>query len=109
MKANQLDNFAAELTRAAYGVALRHGTAGTWLDLELDLWRALADTVKQWGRESPPGSEAAFACDWAGPCFCCPDRCIYMFWAGGRSEAAHGDGRDGLGRRRFARLSLSGE
>ena len=42
-----LDNFAAELTRAAYYVALRHGTAGTWLDLELDLWRALADTVKQ--------------------------------------------------------------
>jgi hypothetical protein len=61
-----LDNFAAELTRAAYGVALRHGTAGTWLDLELDLWRALADTVKQWGRESPPGSEAAIVCDWAG-------------------------------------------
>jgi hypothetical protein len=60
-----LDNFAAELTRAAYHVALRHGTAGTWLDLELDLWRALADTVKQWGRESPPFSEAAFTCDWA--------------------------------------------
>jgi hypothetical protein len=24
---------------------------GTWLDLELDLWRALADTVKTWGEE----------------------------------------------------------
>jgi hypothetical protein len=42
-----LDNFAAVLTRAAYYVALRHGTTGTWLDLELDLWRALADTVQQ--------------------------------------------------------------
>jgi hypothetical protein len=63
-----LDDFAAELTRAAYSVALRHRAAGTWLDLELDLWRALADTVKQWGRESPPVAEAAFACDWAaGP------------------------------------------
>jgi hypothetical protein len=81
-----LEDFAAELTRAAYRVALRHGTAGTWLDLELDLWRALADTVKQWGRESPPGSEAALVGDWAA----------------GQPEAAHGDGRD-------ARRPLSGE
>jgi hypothetical protein len=44
-----LDNFAAELTRAAYHVALRHGTVGTWLDLQLDLWWALTDTVRQWG------------------------------------------------------------
>jgi hypothetical protein len=49
-----LDNFAAELARAAYHVALRHGAAGTWLDLELDLWRAVADTLKEWGRNSPP-------------------------------------------------------
>jgi hypothetical protein len=32
-----LANFAAELTSAAYSVALRHGTAGMWVDLELDL------------------------------------------------------------------------
>jgi hypothetical protein len=50
-----LDHFAAELTRAAYHVALRHGAAGAWLDLELDLWRVVADTVRQWGRSSPPG------------------------------------------------------
>ena len=37
---------------AAYRVALRTRTGGTWLDLELDLWKALADTVKTWGRES---------------------------------------------------------
>ena len=48
------DNFAVELTRAAYDVALRHEAAGTWLDLQLDLWQALADTVKQWGRKSSP-------------------------------------------------------
>jgi hypothetical protein len=48
------DAFAAELTRAAYHVALRHGAAGTWLDLQLELWQALAVTVKQWGRKSPP-------------------------------------------------------
>src|SRR5262249_53637603 len=42
-----LEAFAAELTSAAYHVALRHG-AGTWLDLQLHLWHALADTVEQW-------------------------------------------------------------
>jgi hypothetical protein len=46
-----LDTFAAELTRAAYHVALRHQAAGTWLDLELDLWQALAVKVKRWGQE----------------------------------------------------------
>jgi hypothetical protein len=44
----RLEAFAAELTIAAYRVALRTRTQGTWLDLELDLWRALADTVKTW-------------------------------------------------------------
>ncbi len=41
-----LEAFAAELTHAAYLAALRTRTKGTWLDLELELWRALADTVK---------------------------------------------------------------
>ena len=48
-----LKTFAAELTLAASRVALRTGTQGTWLDLELDLWRALADTFKTWERELP--------------------------------------------------------
>jgi len=77
----RLENFAAELTRAAYGVALRHGTTGTWVDLQLDLWKALADTVKAWGRGSLPCLEAPFVCDWAGDL----------------SEAVHGDVRSGLG------------
>jgi hypothetical protein len=46
-----LETFAAELTRAAYGVVLRHGTDGTWLDLELDLWRVLSEMVQRWERE----------------------------------------------------------
>jgi hypothetical protein len=50
-----IDNFAAELTIAAYHVALRHRAADTWLDLQVSLWRALADTVKQWAGESPRG------------------------------------------------------
>jgi hypothetical protein len=45
-----LDTLAAELTRAAYDVALRYGAAATWLDLELGLWHTLGDMVKQWGR-----------------------------------------------------------
>jgi hypothetical protein len=47
-----LETFAAELALAAYRVALRARTQGTWLDLELDLWRELADTAKTWERES---------------------------------------------------------
>jgi hypothetical protein len=48
-----LENFAAELTDAAYGVALRHGIVGSSVDLELDLWHVLANTVQQWGRQLP--------------------------------------------------------
>jgi hypothetical protein len=50
-----LDEFAAELTHAAYLVALRHGSAGAWLDLELELWRALVGTLRQSGWQPPPG------------------------------------------------------
>jgi hypothetical protein len=41
-----LETCAAELAFAAYRVALRTRAQGNWLDLELDLWRALADTLK---------------------------------------------------------------
>jgi hypothetical protein len=44
-----LEAFAVELTHAVYRVALRTRTQGTWLDLELDPWEAVADTVKTWG------------------------------------------------------------
>ncbi len=40
------ETFAAELNLAAYRVALRTRTRGTWLDQALDPWRALADTVE---------------------------------------------------------------
>ena len=43
------ETLAAELALAAYRIALRTRTEGTWLDLELELWRALADTAKTWG------------------------------------------------------------
>jgi hypothetical protein len=47
------ETLAAELTLAAYRVALRTRSEGTWLDLELDLWRELAGTAKMWGKISP--------------------------------------------------------
>jgi hypothetical protein len=49
-----LEAFAAELTAAAYPVALRHGMGDKWLDLQLELWRVLTETVKKWAREWPP-------------------------------------------------------
>jgi hypothetical protein len=57
-----LDSFAAELALAAYRVALQTRTRGTWLDLELDLWRALVDTVDAWGTgiaSVPPAGDTA--------------------------------------------------
>jgi hypothetical protein len=46
-----LDTLAAELTDAVYPVALQHGQAGSWVDLELDLWHAVAHTVKHRARK----------------------------------------------------------
>jgi hypothetical protein len=48
-----LEALAAELTAAAYAVALRHRERETWLDLELNLWQVLTEAVRKWGRESP--------------------------------------------------------
>jgi hypothetical protein len=88
-----LDDFTAELARVAYRVALRHGTAGVWVDLELDLWRALADTVKTWGQGSAPFSEAARVCDCTTAQF----------------EAAPADVRNGFGHWESAQEPFSGE
>jgi hypothetical protein len=51
-----LQDIAAELTSAAYPLVLRHGMQGSWLDLELGLWRTLTDTVEHGARQTPPGS-----------------------------------------------------
>jgi hypothetical protein len=40
-----LESLAAELTDAAYQVALRHGVRDKWLDLQLDLWRAMTQAL----------------------------------------------------------------
>jgi hypothetical protein len=53
-----LENFAAELTSAVYCIALRHGMRGSWLDLQMGLWKALAETVEKWAREWPPAGSS---------------------------------------------------
>ncbi len=45
-----LETFAAELTEAVFPVALRYGVGDRWLDLKLDLWRALSETVEKCAR-----------------------------------------------------------
>ena len=37
----------AELASAAYGVALRHGIKGAFIDVELDLWRELRGVLSR--------------------------------------------------------------
>src|SRR5947209_7792527 len=54
----RLENFAAELTNAVYPIALRHGMTGSWINVELSLWRVLDHTVKKWARERPPAGRS---------------------------------------------------
>jgi hypothetical protein len=42
------ETVAAQLTEAVFPVALRYGGNDLWIDLELDLWHVLAETVKKW-------------------------------------------------------------
>jgi hypothetical protein len=46
-------DFVAELTVAAYRVALRYAADGAWIDLELELWRALTEAANRWNPEAP--------------------------------------------------------
>ena len=45
------ENLSAELTNAAYPVVLRHGVGEKWLDLELDLWKAVTESLQKMDRE----------------------------------------------------------
>src|SRR6266481_2237816 len=42
--AHAVTSFAADLADAAYHVVLRHGIDGSWIDLQLDVWR-VAESV----------------------------------------------------------------
>jgi hypothetical protein len=56
-----LDDFVAELTEAAYPVALRHKGGEGWLDLELDLWRVMAQTVQKWQQRTSAGGPTLYS------------------------------------------------
>jgi hypothetical protein len=43
-----LDDLTAELTEAAYNVALQHEKPDSWIDLEMDLWHAMSAAVQRW-------------------------------------------------------------
>ena len=43
----------AELTGAVYRFLLRYGLKGSWVRVEMALWRGLADVTDQWARERP--------------------------------------------------------
>ena len=48
-----LESLVAELTSAVYLIALRHDDRESWADLELELWRAVMDTVRKWELNHP--------------------------------------------------------
>ena len=49
---SSLNDFVADLTEAAYPIALRHKGGERWLDLEMDLWRVMAQTVNKWQKQA---------------------------------------------------------
>jgi hypothetical protein len=52
----RVEDFAAEPTGAVYPHVLRRGPKDRWIDVELALWRALAETVEEWARRRPPAA-----------------------------------------------------
>jgi hypothetical protein len=49
-----LENCGAKLTEAAYRVMLRHGAVDNWLELKLELWKILTETVKKSKQPATP-------------------------------------------------------
>jgi len=48
-----LENFAFELTQAVYPIVRRPRPKGSWLDLELNLWRVLDQTIQATADANP--------------------------------------------------------
>jgi hypothetical protein len=64
-----MEDLAAELTDATYHVVLRHAMGDKWLDLELDLWKTLSDTIQRLEREEHNAARA-----------CVPPKASDFFW-----------------------------
>jgi len=54
----RVEDFAAELTGAVYPHILRRGPKDRWINVELALWRALAETVKRSAQQQPAAASA---------------------------------------------------
>jgi hypothetical protein len=56
---DRLDTFAAELTAAAYPIALKYGVSGSSLDLELEIWKTIIAFLHKRRRElfPPPAAK----------------------------------------------------
>ena len=48
-----LEDFAAELAEAVYPIVLRRASVENWLDLKLEIWRALRKTAGKWAVDWP--------------------------------------------------------
>jgi hypothetical protein len=46
-----IETVAARLTEAVYPVALRYATVDSWVDLELELWKVLTETLQRMGSD----------------------------------------------------------
>jgi len=46
-----IETVAARLTEAVYPVALRYATVDCWVDLELELWKVLTETLQRMGTD----------------------------------------------------------
>jgi hypothetical protein len=46
-----IETVAARLTEAVYPVALRYATVDSWVDLELELWKVLTETLQRMGTD----------------------------------------------------------
>ena len=46
-----IETVAARLTEAVYPVALRHATVDSLVDLELELWKVLTETLQRMGTD----------------------------------------------------------
>jgi hypothetical protein len=57
----RIEDLAAELTAVASPRVLRRRPKGSSIELELGLWRALARTLKEWGRDRPAASSKGYA------------------------------------------------
>jgi len=56
---SELSMLAAEVAQAAQQATLQHRENNSWVQLELDLWKAVTSTVEKWRRRSPAPALAA--------------------------------------------------